>query len=261
MIPYVVVETIRVGPLSLQPFGILVSLGVWSGVLRALGRAKQLGISRDTMVEFLFVVVLSGFVGGHVASVAFYFPEHIAGDPWIWLRLWESQSSLGGFVGALGAALLWARLRRTPLLPFAEIVARVLPLGWFFGRLGCSLVHDHPGIRSDAWFAVAFPGGGRLDLGLLEAVFAGLLTLVFLVWERRPRPLGFYSAWLLTLYAPVRFGFDFLRETEQAGGDRRLGPLTFAQYCCLGFALIGALRLRAISGVLPARQRESSLRS
>jgi len=255
VIPYVVLDAVRLGPLTLQPFGVLVSLGVWSGVIRALLRAKKLGLSRDALVEFLFVVVLAGFVGGHVVSVVFYFPEQIAADPLLWLRLWESQSSMGGFLGAFGAGLLWARLRKTELLPFAEVVARVLPLGWFFGRLGCSLVHDHPGIRSDVWFAVAYPGGSRLDLGLLEAVFAGLLTIIFLWWERRPRPSGFFIAWLLTLYAPVRFGLDFLRETAEAGGDLRLGPLTFAQYACLGFALLGGSRLLALRGISPAPTR------
>ena len=34
-----------------------------------------------------------------------------------------------------------------------------------FGRMGCSIAHDHPGLESDLWFAVQYPHGGRFDLG------------------------------------------------------------------------------------------------
>jgi len=49
----------------------------------------------------------------------------------------------------------------------ADLVASAFPLSWVFGRSGCSLAHDHPGMLSNAWFAVQYPGGGRFDLGLI----------------------------------------------------------------------------------------------
>src|SRR4029079_2229151 len=91
-------------------------------------------------------------------------------DPLALFKLWEGLSSFGGFTGAAIGAFLWKWRYRVPALPYADAVASAFPLGWVFGRSGCSVAHDHPGIHSDAWFAVRYPEGARFDLGLYEMV-------------------------------------------------------------------------------------------
>ncbi|HEY4102249.1 MAG TPA: prolipoprotein diacylglyceryl transferase family protein, partial [Polyangiaceae bacterium] len=116
------------------------------------------------------------------------------------------------------------------------------PAAWVFGRMGCSVAHDHPGIASDLWFAVQYPGGGRFDLGLYEMLLTIPLALAFLYLRRKPRPWGFYLGAMSIAYAPVRFALDFLRVKESNGlsgaVDPRYGGLTPAQWAC--FALLGA---------------------
>ena len=41
-------------------------------------------------------------------------------------------------------SLTYGRTRR-PWLPMADLLAQALVVGWVFGRLGCTLVHDHIG--------------------------------------------------------------------------------------------------------------------
>src|SRR5437667_3916756 len=86
--------------------------------------------------------------------------------------------------------------------------------------MGCSVVHDHPGALSNAWFAVKYPAQqlgagyqGRLDLGTIEWAFTIPLAIAcHYLWKRKPlRPHGFYVGVTLTAYAPVRFFLDFLR--------------------------------------------------
>jgi phosphatidylglycerol---prolipoprotein diacylglyceryl transferase len=232
-----------VASLSLQPFGFMVGIGVWAGILLSLRLARKHGLSQDQMVEFLFVILSFGFVGGHLASLLFYYPHLLGAHPLGVFRIWEGQSSLGGFLAAMLGAWLWARWRVTALLPWADLVASALPLGWFFGRLGCALVHDHPGIRSEAWWAVAYPGGGRLDLGLIEAAWA-LATATLFLWLRRwPRPAGFFSGWLAVGYAPLRFALDFLRARDLPGSDVRYWGLTFAQWSSAIILILGIMGL------------------
>jgi phosphatidylglycerol:prolipoprotein diacylglycerol transferase len=242
-------------PPSIKPFGTLVAIGVYLGSVVAMRHGRQRGIEDKKLSEFIFWVVGLGFVGGHMLDAVFYHPDHLVKDPLYLFMLWEGLSSYGGFIGAAAGIFLWRWSRRQPVLPMAEVIASAFPLAWVFGRMGCATVHDHPGMLSDAWFAVRWPmpGGGvvgRLDLGFMEMVLTIPLATAFLVlWQRKPRrPLGFYTGWMCVAYAPVRFLLDFLRVDEREGGpmggDPRYAGLTPAQWACFGLLALGLYFLR-----------------
>jgi phosphatidylglycerol---prolipoprotein diacylglyceryl transferase len=233
-------------PLTLKPFGTLVALGVYAGSACAIRQARRLGMNERVMVSFLTWIVISSFVFGHVFDALSYYPEEVRQDPLLLLRLWEGLSSFGGFAGALIGGFAWRLRHRTPIFAYSDVVASCFPVSWSFGRLGCSVAHDHPGLRSDAWYAVQYPGGGRLDLGFYELLITLPLLVVFLFLQRRPRPWGFYAGVMCSYYAPLRFGLDFLRARpdESAGpfavlGDARYFGLTPAQWCSVPLFALG----------------------
>jgi phosphatidylglycerol:prolipoprotein diacylglycerol transferase len=167
------------------------------------------------------------------------------------IRVWDGLSSFGGFIGGALGAVLWRLKQRVAILPYADLVASGLPLGWVFGRAGCAVVHDHPGLASDAWYAVAFPSGGRLDLGLIEMALTVPLAIAFLVMQRRAWPWGFFLAVLCCAYAPVRFALDFLRIRENVPAldlyaDRRIASLTPAQWASIALFAFGVWLLRRV---------------
>jgi phosphatidylglycerol:prolipoprotein diacylglycerol transferase len=133
--------------------------------------------------------------------------------------------------------LYWRYKFKAPTLVYADLVAGAFPLSWVFGRSGCSLAHDHPGMLSNAWFAVRYPEGARFDLGLLEMLLSIPLAVTFLFLMRKPRPPGFFLGIMCMAYAPSRFALDFLRIRENDFGmheaDPRYGGLTPAQWGCL----------------------------
>jgi phosphatidylglycerol:prolipoprotein diacylglycerol transferase len=185
---------------------------------------------------------------------------------------WTGLSSFGGFVGALVGVLAWKyfilddrgwphrRIRPVPILPYADLVLSVFPIGWMFGRAGCSSVHDHLGAKAtaDTLLAVARPltandgpithigfieffhgHDPRFDLGLLELLFTVVLAACFaLTWHKRVL-VGSYVIVASLAYAPVRFAMDFLRLPDADGGDTRYAGLTPAQYGCVLLFLYG----------------------
>ena len=235
-------------PVSIKPFGTLVATGVYLGAYLALRQGRRLGLDDRALTSFIFWVVAIGFVGGHALDTIFYYPGRVLEDPLSLLRLWEGLSSFGGFIGAACGVALWRLRHKVPILPYADVVASALPVGWAFGRAGCAVAHDHPGIASDLWLAVRYPDGGRFDLGLLEFVQTLPLAIAFVVLRRNPRPWGFYVATMCLAYAPSRLALDFLRAHELVAGERfvasvdpRYGPFTPAQWASLGLLVFGAI--------------------
>jgi phosphatidylglycerol:prolipoprotein diacylglycerol transferase len=183
-----------------------------------------------------------------VLDAIFYHPSTVARNPLYLLKIWDGLSSYGGFVGAVVGSLAWGYYRRQKVLGYIDITVSAMPLAWVFGRAGCSVVHDHPGVLSDFWLAVRFPPHelmksvewgppfvGRFDLGFLEFLLTiPLAVAVAVLWRRKlDRPNGYYISVVCLAYAPVRFVLDFLRLGADApvlGGDPRYGGLTPAQW-------------------------------
>lgn len=297
MIPYIHVPDLHIGPLPLHPFGILVATGVLVGSSIATRRARALGYDLVKLNSFVTWMLVSGFVLSHVLDSLFYHWDEVLKRPWSVAMPWEGLSSFGGFVGALVGIVLWKyfviddgglhlRARPHPILPFADLVLSVFPLGWMFGRSGCSTVHDHPGARAtaDTLLAVAYPCGHsfcgqpwpgdagvtklgfiefvhghypRFDLGLLELMFTVIVAACFALTWRRRLAVGTYVAASALAYAPVRFAMDFLRTPQSEGGDTRYSSLTPAQWSCIALFIYGLViieytrRLRA-RGIDPA---------
>jgi phosphatidylglycerol---prolipoprotein diacylglyceryl transferase len=247
---YLPFELPFVGRVPIQWFGLLVATAVVVGTMLARWRAKKLGINREKLDSFISWMLVGGFLGAHVLDTIFYHPSELVHRPWSLIFIWEGLSSFGGFIGALCGIFAWKKWRAKgqSVLGLIEIIASVFPIAWIFGRAGCAVVHDHRGMAAPAgsWLAVAFPDGPAYDLGLLEALFAVVISIIFVsTWHRRWKP-GFYSALVSLLYAPVRFYLDHFRLTEAAGtGDEHYFGLTPAQYACIalfGFGVYMAVR-------------------
>lgn len=242
MIPYFELRAIPLGAgLSIHAFGTLVLAGVLAGAGFAHWRAARTGIPHAEIANAIRWAVGVGFVVSHLVEVLVYQPQLLEEHgPLVLLQFWNGLSSFGGFFGAvLGLAIYFGR-RSGSWLPHAEILLQSLVIGWLFGRLGCTLVHDHVGRPSTFLLALRFPGGPRHDLGLYEFAYTLLVLLpAVLVIDRKPRPAG-TTVWVLAfLYAPARFLLDFLRNTDLPNADVRYGGLTPAQYGCIAALAIG----------------------
>lgn len=233
--------TIPDSDIGIQPFGILVAIGVLAGARLAEWRAVRLGMKREVISDFITHVVLIGFILGHIFDMVFYYPEKIIEKPLEILMIWRSLSSFGGFFGAVIGAFYWRSKRGLPVFPTLDQVAFGLPLGWLFGRIGCFVVHDHPGRVTDFFLAVdnfqypGLPTAPRHDLGLYEVFWSMLVVPLFLWLDRKPRPYGFFIGMIAILYAPVRFGLDFLREADKTYAG--LTPGHFSSLLTLGLGV------------------------
>lgn len=257
LLPAFDLPVLRLGPFTIQSFGVLSALGILAAVQLAAKAARELGRDPQVILDFAVVGVLAGVIGGHLVHLLLYHPEELR-DPlsgaWYPSRLltfWEGLSSMGGLAGAIAAAAVWFRRRRIPFRDHADAFALGMAPGWGVARVGCFTVHDHPGVHSDFILAVQFADGPRHDLGLYEAVLLFAIGALLWVLHRRGALRGRLMPLLALVYGVGRFLLDFLRTREVAilnarqamAPDARYLGLTPAQYVALALVVYGAWRL------------------
>lgn len=259
------VFNIPLGPLAdvvgfesipLHGFGLLVAAGFLIGGRIAMRRADRVGLDSEMINKLIGWLVLGTFVGGHVGYGLMYEPDKYLSNPIEFLKVWQGLSSFGGFVVCAPLAAFFLYRNRLPVWAYLDCLAYGLTVGWFLGRMGCFVAHDHPGTPTNFFLGVyaTCPGQGSdiacHDMGLYEALFSLTLFGVFYLLDRTPRVPGFYPLLLGAAYGPVRFAMDFLRPEST---DARYFGLTPGQYWATAFFLFcsTALYLRIKSGDAP----------
>lgn len=288
MIPYLEQPTLSLGPLTIAAFGVIVATSVMVGLAIGRRRFQYLGLDHAFGESFAWWTVVGGFLGAHLFSVVLYYPEKVADNPLVLLKLWEDISSFGGIVG--GALAIWLFLRRrgaalTPATRWAyvDVAAFVFPISLAIGRLACTIAHDHPGTvtrfplavsldrpEAQRFIAGVYAAAGRTgelppssvlgglgfhDLGWYEFLYLSLVVVpLILLLDRRERRHGVHrhGAFLMTflaLYMPVRFLLDFLRVSDVRYAG--LTPAQWAALCALAALPILWRATRALPGFRP----------
>jgi len=242
------------GNLPIDPWFTLVCVGFVVGLEVSRYRGIKLGLDVRDIVDGAVFTVLMGFFVGHVFTVVAYFPERLKTEGiWSILRVWEGFSSIGGFLGAvLGATLFYKVIRKRDPWRHADVIMYGFPFGWIFGRMGCSVVHDHVGRSTHFFLGMYFPAhtlrlldgswapaGVRYELGILEMLYTIGIAALFWWLGRKDRPPGFFLAMWALVYSPARFALDFLRNTDLYFHDDRYFGLTPAHYASLFMFVAG----------------------
>jgi len=213
-----------------------VSLGLVAAIILAYKLSQKYILSEVVMLDLATWAVIGAFIMARVFHVVFYEPYYYVLHPAEIIKFWNGgASSLGGFVGALMAVWIFAKIKKfswRELLPYFDVAAVSLWLGWGIGRIGCYMINDHPGKLTNFFLAVNYPGGARFDLGLMDSILGfGLFIIFFVLFKKLVKIRWGLAAGLSFLgYAVVRFFLDFLRASDLPGADVRYFYLTPAQW-------------------------------
>jgi len=245
-LPYGKPPSLELGPLSFHVFGFLVGTAIIAGTVVSSRRSKLLGLDERVLNEVAMWAVVPGMIGAHLYSAVFYFPEKVLEDPLYLLYFWEGISSFGGFLGGAAGVVYYFRKNRLPFWDHGEPLLYGFVFAWIFGRMGCTVAFDHPGLATDFFLGMPYPqalavhgvveaaGTVRHNLGFYECLYSMIMFAV--LWSQRSRPLfaGWIMSTTLLLYCPIRFALDFLRASDAV----YLG-MTAGQYAAIGLFVVG----------------------
>lgn len=188
-------------------------------------------ITAEAVERLLTWVIFGVILGGRLGYALFYQPDHFLTNPVQILRVWEGGMSFhGGFLGVAVAGIWFCRREKIAMLPVADLMAAVAPIGLFLGRLANFVNAELWGRPTDLPWGVAFPGEAaqtcegvlticaRHPSQLYEAALEGLLlfaVLTYLVWRKGwLKAPGRVAGLFFVGYGVARFLVEFVRQPD-----------------------------------------------
>jgi phosphatidylglycerol---prolipoprotein diacylglyceryl transferase len=244
-----------IGPLAVHWYGLAYVAGILLGwlIARDLLKRPQLWpngqppVTLQQVDDFILWVAIGVVAGGRIGYIFFYDFASVAANPMRAIEVWNGGMSFhGGFIGATLAMVFFARKHQIRLWSLFDLVASVVPLGLFFGRIANFINSELWGRPADVPWAMAFPTGGpfpRHPSQLYEAALEGLLLLIVL--QILARSFGALAApgritgVFVAGYGAARIFVEFFREPDAQIGYLAGGWLTMGMLLSLPMVLIG----------------------
>lgn len=199
--------------------------------------------AKPEQIERLLTWVIVGVIlGGRFGYVLFYDLPNFIAEPARIIRVWEGGMSFhGGFLGVVVAGIWFCRREKIPMLPMADLMAAVVPIGLFLGRLANFINAELWGRPTSMPWGFAFPGDAaqacataalpcvRHPSQLYEAALEGLLLMAvftYLIWRKGWfRWPGAIAGLFFASYGAARFVVEFFRQPDAqfVSADNPLG--------------------------------------
>ncbi len=260
------------GDFAISPHGIFVALGFLLGAQFMLRRARQRGVARRLGPNPELIVqgiVTRAAIGAIIGARLFYVITRLDEfpDPLSWFAIWEGGLSLlGGIAGALALVVPYLRRSKVDLRLNLDNLAPGMALGIFIGRVGDLIIGEHLGAATDfflGWRCTGsydaswvlqppVPYSGPMVQGCFDTAvhqtalydfIAGGLIFVLIVWlERKPRWDGFSAMVFALGYGLFRFISDFAREADKD----LVGTFTGTQLTSIAVIVVVAVWVRVV---------------
>ncbi len=248
----------------IHSYGLMLALSFLFGIWFSGWRAKKRGLSPDIIADMGFWIILSAILGSRLYYVFLHF-EEFKGNLLSIINPFQGETigigglvMLGGYIGAVVAAILFFKIKKIPFLPYADVVSPSVGFGIMLTRIGCFLNGCCYGAASESPLAVKFPlespagayqhhvhAAGLYPSQLFESIGGLLIALVILAVARKKTFNGFQFYLTGLLYSVLRFFVDYSRFYDTK--ERLFGTLSHNQVICIAlFILFGGLILKNI---------------
>lgn len=238
---------LKIGPLSIQWYGIMYLLGFLASWYLGLRRSKRVkGLwEPENISDLIFYSMLGVLLGGRLGYVLFYnLPSYIK-HPLDVFKVWDGGMSFhGAVIGVVIAFILFSRKTGKNLFQVGDLILPSVPIGIGLGRIGNFINSELWGKPSTLPWAMIFPNDPsklpRHPSELYEFLLEGVLLFIILwIYSAKERPRMAVSGIFLALYGIFRFMVEFVRLPDAQLGYLAFNWLTMGQLLSVPMILCG----------------------
>lgn len=261
----------------ISPYFTMLAIGFAMATWLGVRWAKQVGLDKEVVIDLGLYSLIAGVAGGRILHVLadgyFWDYVHLCTDPaqvvwrisegectqaegiwnaaekicrpgardcFAWAAFWRGGLTYyGGLIGASAFGLWFLKREKFPVRKGIDMAGMAIPLGLFFGRLGCFLggccfgsVHEgFPSVRFPAWSPASeqqfrdglLPNRALESLAvhptqLYESLGCLAISAGLLFWlHPRKRFDGQVFLAFLASYSVLRFCVEYLRADDRGG--------------------------------------------
>ena len=247
-------QLFHIGHFFLPTYGLLVSIGVLTGLWISVRNSERLGINGEKAWNLGIIVVLCGIVGAKVLYIIndwSIYRDH-PGEIFSLDTLQAGGVFSGGLLAAFVAAAWYVWRNHMPALGTCDAFAPGLALGHAIGRIGCFAAGCCYGKETHHWWGVTFtnplawsitqtPLNVPLEPTQLFEAAVEFANFLFLTWLLKRRKFdGQIIGAFMFLYGIARFFLEFLRG-DPGRGSVFGGAMTATQLIAIGLVVGGGL--------------------
>ena len=147
IIPYFTFTKIYLGPVTIQVWGLMVSLGFLFALILSLREIEKRNIqnlSRENIWDIMIIALVGMIVGGRALYVVFNFGEFKNLAEIFYLQN-GGLSLIGGVAISAMAVCVYAKIKKIDIWKLADVLIQGAIMAIIFARIGCFLIYDHIG--------------------------------------------------------------------------------------------------------------------
>ncbi|MBI2343041.1 MAG: prolipoprotein diacylglyceryl transferase [Deltaproteobacteria bacterium] len=217
-----------IGDTPIYPFFLTIMVGALIATFVAARMARKAGLSPVAIIDMGIIAMILSVIGSRVFHILFEYPMYYWEHP---MRVFDFLAggfvSLGAYIFSAAGWFCYFRRKQLPILPYFDLIVRVVPVVMFFVRLGCLLTGCCYGRPTDFFFHLVFKPGSTAyyfhqDTPLhASQVYAMACSIVIFVVLQRLYHRRKFHGQVLAVYlmcaGVTRFLFEFTRGDVDRG--------------------------------------------
>jgi phosphatidylglycerol---prolipoprotein diacylglyceryl transferase len=231
---------IRIGPLAIQAPGLILLVGLWFGLNLAERNARLRNVNPNLLYNLVFVILISGLIGGRLGYAALYFQAFLASPGSLFSLNPGLFDVWSGLATGIVAGVVYIQKKKLPFWDVCDALTPALGLLQIANALANLASGNGFGLPSNLPWAIQLWGAARHPTQAYE-ILAGV-GILWLFWPGKRLGHGSPSGTTILMFfafsAGARLILEAFRSTSYLlpGGFR--GEQLLA-WVILGLCLLG----------------------
>ena len=143
---------LEIGNFTIHWYGIIIAVGFLLGVIYAIKRSKEFGLTEDNIIDMLICAVPLAIIGARAYYVIFSW-ENYKDNLVDVIKVWEGGLAIyGGIIGSVIGLIIFSKWRKIKVGAIADVGGLGLLIGQAIGRWGNFINREAYGVKTTvAW--------------------------------------------------------------------------------------------------------------